>query len=297
MGEPVVMYCVGATKAGTSWLYRYLHGRDDCHFRSVKELHYFDTFEADARDKQLQQFLTGRDRFVKTRVEAEQAKKGWKVRNMDRRIADMDELIRVIGGVRDRDAAYIDYLHSGIDGQRLVGDMTPGYSLLDENMYRQMEQASPNTRFVFLMRDPVERLWSHVRMQAKRFLQPGEEVEIKAGRILNRTMNKGQETHIPARGDYRGTVQRLRAALPPGKLLVEYAENLLTEAGLKRLCAFLGLPMQAAETQERVHEGIKISLDDEQRSQTARFLEHQYEWAAQNVGPLPEAWQNNLARV
>jgi hypothetical protein len=55
--------------------------------------------------------------------------------------------------------------------------------------------------------------------------------------------------------------------------------------------------MQAAETQERVHEGIKISLDDEQRSQTARFLEHQYEWAAQNVGPLPEAWQNNLARV
>ena len=43
MSDPVLLFGIGATKAGTSWLHRYLAGHPDCALRSIKELHFFDT--------------------------------------------------------------------------------------------------------------------------------------------------------------------------------------------------------------------------------------------------------------
>ncbi|WP_420863071.1 sulfotransferase [Algirhabdus cladophorae] len=297
MTAPAIMYCVGATKAGTSWLYRYLHDHPECHLRSVKELHYFDSFDGEMRDKQISQFLTNRDRFVRWQIEAQKAKQGWKVDNMQRRIDEMDALIKVIGGPRVTDQAYLEYLTQGAGDAKIVGDMTPGYSLVDENMLRRMAAVGETTKFIYLIRDPVERLWSHVRMQAKRFLQPDETVEQKAKRILNRTVNKGMETHIPARGDYRGTIMRLRATIPAANLLVEFAEALFSENGLRRVCDFLGLVYRPADVRETVHAGTKVEMNEGQRAATAHFLRHQYEWVADNVGPLPDAWQSNLAKA
>ena len=39
--QPTLLFCVGATKAGTSWLFDYLKHHPECHLRSVKELQYF----------------------------------------------------------------------------------------------------------------------------------------------------------------------------------------------------------------------------------------------------------------
>ena len=50
MAEPVVMYGIGATKAGTSWLYRYLAAHPDGYLRSIKELHFFDSHEKGIRE-------------------------------------------------------------------------------------------------------------------------------------------------------------------------------------------------------------------------------------------------------
>ena len=44
MADPTLLICVGATKAGTSWMYRYLHDHEAYYARSVKECHYFSTF-------------------------------------------------------------------------------------------------------------------------------------------------------------------------------------------------------------------------------------------------------------
>jgi len=298
MSAPDLMYCVGATKAGTSWLYRYLHDHPECHLRSVKELHYFDSFDDVVREKQIAQFLSNRDRFVRWQIEAQNAKQGWKVDNMQRRIEEMDALIKVIGGARETDAAYLDFLRDGAGADiKIIGDMTPGYGLVDENMLRRMARLQSPAKFIYLVRDPVERLWSHVRMQAKRFLQPDETVEQKAKRILNRTVKKGMETHIPARGDYRGTIMRLRATLPAENILVEFTEALFSEAGLRRICAFLGIAFQSADVAETVHAGEKVEMNAGQKAASAHFLRHQYEWVADNVGPLPNEWQANLAKA
>jgi hypothetical protein len=297
MGEPMIVYGVGATKAGTSWLYRYLHDHPDCQMKAVKELHYFDTFDAETRDGQLQEFLNARGRFAQVRLQAEKELKGWKVRNMDRRIADMDSLIRVIGGVREGDEKYIAYLTHNVDDNKLTGDITPAYSSLDETTLRRMVRAAPQAKFLFLVRDPLDRLWSHVRMQAKRFRNKDETVEIKSNNILWRVLNKGQETHLLERGDYPGAFARLRRAVPANQLMVEYAENLSTEKGLRRVCNFLEITYAAPVIEDRVHVGEPVQIKQELAAKTVEFLSDHYDWAAQTVGPMPDNWQNNLARA
>lgn len=46
--SPTLLFCVGATKAGTSWLYSYFAGHPAFYLRSVKELHYFYAHETEA---------------------------------------------------------------------------------------------------------------------------------------------------------------------------------------------------------------------------------------------------------
>ena len=247
-----LLYVVGATKAGTSWLYRALHDHPDCAPRAVKEAHYWDTFDAGAQARQLVAFKSRLAEFQGGRARALAEERQWQVANMDRRIATMAGLIGAIGGDRTGDAAYRAWLTDGTDG-RLSTDMTPGYSVLPVPVLERMAAVSPRALFVFLIRDPLARLWSHIRMQAERFRQDHETFAEKANNILWRILHRGQETHILERGDYPATVARLRAAVPPARLRVAYCEELFTQAGFAAMCGFLDIAPLTVDGSERVH--------------------------------------------
>ena len=297
MADPAILYCVGATKAGTSWLYRTLHDHPECHLRAVKEAHYWDTFDAATRTRQTAAFNHRLVEFQTARDAAQAQGIGWKVANLNRRINDMTALIAVVAGDRQGDKAYRDWLCDGVGDRRLVADMTPNYATLPDNTFARMARLGPVTRFVYLIRDPLARLWSHVRMQAERQRQPHEAFEQKATNILTRILNRGQETHILERGDYPATVARLRRTIPADTLRVEYCERLFTEDGLRDMSAFLGLTYHAANGAAPAHEGPKATLDAGLAAKAVAFLKEHYDWAAGEIGPLPAAWQDNLARI
>lgn len=288
-----ILYGVGATKAGTSWLYRALHTHPDCALKAVKELHYWDTFDAETRGRQVAALQARLSGYQAQRADAVAAERGWQVANMDRRIADLDALLTVLAADRTGDAAYLRYL---APGAALVADMTPGYSVLDTATFARMAATAPRALFVFLIRDPFARLWSHVRMQAERQRQPHETFDEKANNILWRILHRGQETHVLARGDYPNTVDRLRAAVPGDRLRIEYCERMFTPDGFAELCRWLGIAPRAADGGDVAHEGPKAQVKPELRAKAVRFLRDHYDWAAREVGPLPQAWQDNLAK-
>lgn len=294
---PAIMICAGATKAGTSSLYRYLHDHPECHLRSIKELHYFDTVEFDDYPHQFDVYARLRADLVARQDRATKNSNKWKVANLQRQIDDVDEIVRILGlgaeGVND----YLFYLLDGIGDKKLAGDITPGYGLLSEDCLRTMAQMAPDVRFVFLMRDPVDRLWSHVRMQAKRQRRPGEEVAVKARRIMNRVINRDLEKHIAPRGDYAAMIEKLKAAVPADKLLIGFSEELLSGVGLTRLCTFLGISERSVDHEPHAHEGVALELSDKQRDEAARFLAPQYAYVEKTFGPLPARWQANMARI
>ncbi|WP_322892061.1 MULTISPECIES: sulfotransferase [unclassified Yoonia] len=296
MPDPAILYCVGATKAGTSWFYRLLHDHPDCALPAVKEAHYWDTFAAPDRDKQLAAFALRLQELRTAKAVAEAEDRGWQVRNLDRRIADMTGLIDVLAADRSDDAAYLAWLATGRGAARLYADMTPNYATLPDAMLDRMVKAAPLTKVIYLIRDPLDRLWSHIRMQARRQRQSHEVYEKKANNILYRMLNRGEEAHILARGDYAGVIRKLRRVVPADRLLVAFAETLLTAEGLARVCAFLGIgPVEVPP--QAVHDGQPVGMLEKLRPRAQKLLFEQYDWVARNVGPLPANWQNNCVRM
>ena len=296
MADPTLLYGVGATKAGTSWLYRYLHDHDACKMPAVKEAHYWDTFDPQKRDKQIAAYTLRLSELTALQQHALTENRSWQVRNMDRRIACMRELLEVLRGDRDEDLAYVAWLMRGAEGAKLVGDITPNYATLSEERLGEMAALTPTSKFLFLLRDPIDRLWSHVRMQARRFRQDGEVYAKKANNILWRVVNAGAEAHIMERGDYPAIVSKLRRVVPDGRLMVSFIEELVTPEGLRRLCTFLGIPFQSGDA-VRVHAGEEVPMRADLQPKVAAYLQDQYDWVAMNVGPLPARWQDNLQRA
>ncbi|MEO0486082.1 MAG: sulfotransferase [Pseudomonadota bacterium] len=291
MTDPVLLYGVGATKSGTSWLYRTLYEREDCELSAVKETHYWDTFNLTDRAAQQEVFQRQRNRLARQLVAAQEINREWKIRNLTRRLDDLDRLTAMLEDGREAHTAYAAYLMARADeGTKLVADICPSYALLPDIRYREMAAMGDTTRFVYLIRDPLARLWSAVRMQAERQAQPGEDFEEKANNTLWRILKRGAEEHITERGDYASTVMRLRSALPRKAIHVAYMETLMTDAGYGDLCDFLGLPRAPAPTHEVVNSGSQAHMRPKLRRRALEFLTPQYEFAEKYIGPLPAAW-------
>ncbi|MEM8536436.1 MAG: sulfotransferase [Pseudomonadota bacterium] len=293
MQAQTILYGVGATKAGTSSLYRYLHDHPECTMPAVKEAHYWDTFDPGPLAKQTVAF---RQRLRALRQQKSVAISDgavWKAGNLDRRINEMKAVLAVLEGDRTDDVAYAKWL-TGRAPTGLVGDITPAYATLPDAVLTRMAALSAQAKFVLLMRDPLDRLWSHIRMQAHRQRQPHEVYEKKANNILYRMLNRGQEQHILKRGDYPAMIRKLRRVIDEDQLLILFTEDMFAAAGLDRLTKFLGIANVPPADIKPAHVGQDVQMFDKLRPRALGLLAGQYEWVARNVGPLPQRWRDNL---
>jgi hypothetical protein len=284
MAEPTLLYCVGATKSGTSWLHRYISNHPECHMRGLKELHYFDAVEFDDWDPWIQMVS---DRSARSRREAEGLDEEQTARKL-RTATSAEDWREVLLGRRADDAAYLAYLNKGREGQSLVGDFTPAYSLLPEARLRHMAGLLPQVRFIYLMRDPVMRIWSHCRMMARRRANKPEEIQRRSVNIMRRVV-KGKEPEIVRRSDYAATLQKLSAVTREGQLYVGIYEELFTRDELRRISHFLGIGLAWADYKKRFMEGPKAEMEPDQWDEMRGFLAEQYDAVAAHFGSLPKA--------
>lgn len=296
MAEPAHIYCVGATKAGTTWLYRALHDHPGCAARAVKELHYWDTFEPAAQARQIASYKARLQGFRDGLAGAKAAGNTKKTGNMTRRVRDMEELLAVLGGDRTGNEAYRSFVLRGANDRASL-DITPSYALQSVKRMREMVAITPSSKFVYLIRDPLARLWSHIRMQAERQLGPEKDITEKSNAMLWRVLNGKNDQNVTSRGDYIGSANRLSQAIPADRLHFEFMENMTMPGGLRDIYSFLGLAQREPTRKGKIHIGRRAEMRDNLREQALAFLKEQYEWAARTMGPLPELWQQNLVRA
>ena len=61
----------------------------------------------------------------------------------------------------------------------LSGDISPNYSTLSNEVIRRVVGYFPNLKVIFLARDPVERVWSHLSMEVRyRQIEPFDATDI-----------------------------------------------------------------------------------------------------------------------
>ena len=292
MAQPTLMFCIGATKAGTSWLHRYIANHPECYLRGIKELHYFDSAEFHDWDTWIKSVTKRRDTNLAEAVglNAERAES-------KRRVAsDANDWLEVLNKRAANDAGYLAYLNHARTDQKLVADFTPAYGLLPETRLAHMARLVENVKFVYLLRDPVERIWSHVRMLAQRRANKAEEIQRRSVNIVRRILN-GKELQVVRRSDYIGPLTRLRAAARPDQIYIGFYEELFNRDQIARISKFLGISHGWADFNKRFMEGPSARMEPGQRDELRSFLAPQYDAMAKMFGILPDAWEAQTAKV
>ena len=129
--------CVGAQKGGTSWLFHQLTLHPDFWMPPVKEVHYFDSMSRVER-KNPPRCKDERDQWFMARL----------VELSSLPYIDLDTYSELFAAKK----------------KLLSGDITPAYSMLNDELIERIASYFPNLKVIFLARDPVDRAWSQLSM-------------------------------------------------------------------------------------------------------------------------------------
>lgn len=222
---------IGAPRAGTGWLWSNLRRHPRVWTPPVKELHYFDR----SPEYPSTSFLAPRSPIERMRVP------GYRRKFLRRLRADLSrgtwDLVRwdlayFLG--RCDDDWYRSLFAPG-EG-RVRGEATPSYAILDAPDVERIATLFPRLRVVFVLRNPVERAWSHLRYR--------HGPEIRAGSMSIAAMREFVDSPGQAlRTDYSRTIEIWSRYLSDGHLHVAFYDDLAADPGrfLERVCDFLGV--------------------------------------------------------
>lgn len=214
---------VGAQEAGTTWLHDQLARHPQVAMPERKEVHYFDSVHPTRSGECFAHYYLNRVKDVGAKLRRGEAK-----RIDGRRLAKLTRILEVIVGGPD---AYRELLLENARPEtRVVGEITPAYSILDDEGFTAMREALDTPRLVFVMRDPLQRYWSAVR-----FAQQDPD------RLAETFREHFRQPHVQARGDYAATLETLDRTFPPESVLHLFYEELFAEATLRRVAAHLGV--------------------------------------------------------
>jgi hypothetical protein len=257
--------CVGAQKAGTSWLYRQLEPHPDFWMPPVKELHYLDTLN---RTK---------------RFHAPRSKDGCDVCFLE----SMKNLSA---------QSHIDLQNYGElfrhKGALLSGDISPAYSTLNDEVIERVVNYFPNLKVIFLARDPVDRAWSQLSMGVRlgmisRFDATDPE------EVIRNLLNPG----VLARSHPSKTVARWKRYVRPELFRVYFFDDLKQDpAELRRsILHFLGGdPNKPSGRLKAEHNGDagsdKLPLTARVRARMAKFFEQELKACVAQLGGPARKW-------
>ena len=148
---------IGTQKSGTSWLYQNLNRIPEFSLLPIKEVHYFDRSSDYPSPNHLSiTLLTDRFRNKKWLKKAFRevwnsiVKQNWK---------------SVWFYLKWNFSDYSDkwYLSLFKKFYGYTGEITPSYSILNQEDISRIHKLNPNVKLVLMLRNPIDRAWSHYR--------------------------------------------------------------------------------------------------------------------------------------
>ncbi len=270
--EPIFLLGVGAQKCGTSWLYEQLAAHRDVMMSPIKELHYWDRrFHPD--------FFKPRDtQAILKRLIKQHGDKIISEQEFERVAMDCGE------------DYYLAFFRSRLrPHHRVLGEISPSYSILSAAEFAYIRDVLPwRTKAVFLMRDPVERMWSQCKMQAKKASGRGGTGDAYA--LFSKSLDRRKYVE---RTGYSATVRNLRASFAPDEVFFGFYETLFDAAEVARLAAFLGLEELAFDADANPNKSADLRKPDEAEWGKVRAaLAEIYDFVFAEFGDqVPPAWR------
>ena len=141
---------IGAHKSGTSWIFERLREIDHFELPPVKEIHYFDR-----KYKQNKLHFTKRFPSIKSYFESIKIC----VLNFNRINWFYSWYFKSYS-----DSWYVSLFKS----KKIQGEITPAYSILSVEEIRRLKKVANPEKILFIIRNPIERAWSHYQYLVQR---------------------------------------------------------------------------------------------------------------------------------
>ena len=267
--------CVGAHKSGTTWLYQQLDSHPDFWMPPIKELHYLDQLS------RVQRTSSPRCR--------------------DERDLRFLENIRSLSAEQHMDLERYAQLFEP-KASLLSGDISPNYSTLSDGVIRRVVGYFPNLKVIFLARDPVERVWSHLSMEVRyRQIEPFDATDID--QVDRNLLRRG----MLLRSYPSAIVARWKRNVHPDRFRIYFFDDLKRSPTELRcsILRFLGAdpdkfatanpscggPSGQLKANYNSWAGMeKLPLTDKVRSHLAQFFKKELKTCAARLGGAAKSW-------
>jgi len=172
-----------------------------------------------------------------------------------------------------------------------VGEITPAYALLSTDDIRRVHALAPDAKILFLLRNPIERAWSHVRYAwtRDRFDQIDD-----IGAVRDFIDSSAQEE----RSDYLATLDRWTSIYDSAQIHIAFFDDLrdAPERLITDVANFLDIspvPMMSS-----LQESVNKSREKQMPSAIRGYLTKKYEVDLRKlkdrIGDHAASWYENL---
>lgn len=276
--------CIGAQKAGTTWLMRMLGDHEDIFVTPVKEIHYFDHIAG------LTQHLNSRKRRSRRRKFYQRMWTQWHKWSEYRAQTGWYQAYMK----PDIDDDWYASLFAEKQGRRIAGEATPEYALIGEAGFRHLKRLAPDARIIYLLRNPVTRAWSQLLHQCRAR-------KLDADRLTTaQFMEIACEKRFEALANYPPVLKAIDKVFKSDRILLEFYEDIHADrpAAMKRICQFLGVAYR-----EEFFNGLEKRYNPSQPAQRMpaelrKELRIKYRPMVREVGDrlgrLPAAWRKDF---
>ncbi|PPT08393.1 putative deacetylase sulfotransferase [Geitlerinema sp. FC II] len=161
------------------------------------------------------------------------------------------------------------------DSQFLTGEACPGY--LDfQNAAERLHEYSPSTKFIILLRNPVDRAVSHYYHWIRRHQEDRPfktAIEQKIGEIEKKGTVWNQHSNYVARGIYIEFLKHWFSIFPREKFLILQSEDFYSNPAqsLEDVDNFLGIPVSTLSSYKKHNAGSYSPIDPGDRKYLSDF--------------------------
>lgn len=280
---------IGAQRSGTTWLHRNLTRHKDIWLfpAPLKEVHFFDELHVEGHE----------GRHVKRTIKLQ--KLAIRLEKLGRATPEILSTLDYLQKA-DRDDAWYHRLFEIAPQGKLLGEVTPAYSLLPRVGIDHMLRINPEIRLLLLLRHPVERAWSHVRHTIDietKYATDLDTVDVSANRVRVLAMSDANRQ----RTDYPGIIKRYLGLVPQEQLYISFFDRVLSEPLrlLADVAEFLGVDPAGFDgvrlpTRKRHNSASDLSLPPALARELAATYRGDVLWLMDNVQGLPETWLGRL---
>jgi hypothetical protein len=263
---------IGAHKSGTTWLYENLKRHPRVWLPPVKEIHFFDGIPG------LPKIAQRLNQAVKDAITAGRVENSEMLDYLRRYVLD-----------QPKDVAWYRSLFQAA-GDRMTGDITPAYAALPEPVVSKIRALLPDCRIIYIMRNPIDRAWSHFRFNAGTYRV--DVVDYGFEDFRRHVDSPASES----RTAYMRTIETWERYYPSDRMLYLFFDDLQSDPDglLRTVCGFLDLPFEGAYfTGTRdivVRQSIDLEFPQPLRAYLARKYHHEIAALSKRFGGHAQRW-------